>query len=116
RRIVIIGEGEMVAGIKPAVVGVAEAVEFANVDHAGKMARFAAPSRVSNVTAPALATIETILLMVRHPAETAGFQFPPINWGSRSEQIGIGNGTVFDQAQQHAPDGSRVCRIVLRSR
>ena len=31
-RVVIIGEGEMVAGIEPAVVGVAEAVEFADVD------------------------------------------------------------------------------------
>ena len=31
--IVIVGEGEMVAGVEPAVVGVAEAVEFADVDH-----------------------------------------------------------------------------------
>jgi hypothetical protein len=29
----VASEGEMVAGIEPAVVGVAEAVEFANVDH-----------------------------------------------------------------------------------
>ena len=33
RRVVIVGEGEMVAGVEPAVVGVAEAVEFADVDH-----------------------------------------------------------------------------------
>ena len=34
RGVVIAGEGEMVAGVEPAVVGVAEAVEFADVDHA----------------------------------------------------------------------------------
>jgi hypothetical protein len=29
----LIGEGEMVASVEPAVVGVAEAVEWADVDH-----------------------------------------------------------------------------------
>ena len=33
RRVMIIGEGEMVAGVEPAVVGVAQCVEFADVDH-----------------------------------------------------------------------------------
>src|SRR3954462_15105152 len=37
RRIVIIGEGEMVAGVQPAMVGVAERVEFADVDHDGSL-------------------------------------------------------------------------------
>src|SRR5205823_5710801 len=32
--VVIIGEGEMVAGVEPTVFGVAEAVEGADVDHA----------------------------------------------------------------------------------
>jgi hypothetical protein len=34
----IAGEGEMVASIEPAVVGVAERFEFAYVDHAMKVA------------------------------------------------------------------------------
>jgi hypothetical protein len=29
----IVGEGEMMAGVQPAVVGVAEALECADVDH-----------------------------------------------------------------------------------
>src|SRR3546814_753224 len=32
-RVVIAREGEMVTGVEPAMVGVAQAVEFANVDH-----------------------------------------------------------------------------------
>src|SRR3546814_13389191 len=32
-RIMITSEGKMVPGLKPAVVGVAQAVEFADVDH-----------------------------------------------------------------------------------
>jgi hypothetical protein len=47
---VIIGEGEMVAGVQPAVVGMAEAVEFADVDHGRDLGRFAAASSVTRVT------------------------------------------------------------------
>jgi hypothetical protein len=42
-RIVIIGEGEVVTGIEPAVVGVAQRVEFANVDHGLVLSLIAAP-------------------------------------------------------------------------
>jgi hypothetical protein len=47
---VIIGEGEMVAGVQPAVVGMAEAVEFADVDHETDLGRFMGASSVSDVT------------------------------------------------------------------
>jgi hypothetical protein len=41
----------MMAGVEPAVVGVAEAVEWANVDHAADLGRFGTSSSVTNVTA-----------------------------------------------------------------
>jgi hypothetical protein len=37
--VVIVGEREVMAGVEPAMVGVAERVEWANVDHGIKMAR-----------------------------------------------------------------------------
>jgi hypothetical protein len=40
----------MVARVEPAVVGMAEAIEFADVYHAGKVAVCAKPSSVSVVT------------------------------------------------------------------
>jgi hypothetical protein len=43
----------MVAGVEPAVVGVAERSERADVDHAVKMASRAGASSVSHVTVPA---------------------------------------------------------------
>jgi hypothetical protein len=47
---VIIGEGEMVAGVQPAVVGMAEALEFADVDHGRDLGKFMGASSVSDVT------------------------------------------------------------------
>jgi hypothetical protein len=41
----------MMAGVEPAVVGMAEAREFADIDHAVDLGRFAAPSSVRAVTA-----------------------------------------------------------------
>ena len=52
--IVIIGEGKMMAGVQPAVVGVAEAVEFADFYHGREMAVPGRPSSVSGVTAGAI--------------------------------------------------------------
>ena len=48
RRIVIIGEAEMVAGIEPAVVGVAQRSEGSDVDHERKDGR--GPLALSSVT------------------------------------------------------------------
>jgi hypothetical protein len=47
---VIIGEGKMVAGVQPAVVGMAETVEFADVDHGSDLGRFMYASSVRRVT------------------------------------------------------------------
>jgi hypothetical protein len=49
-RVVIAREGEMMVSVEPAVVGVAEAVEGANVDHAAKVATARNPSSVNGVT------------------------------------------------------------------
>jgi len=48
--IVIAGEGKVMAGIKPAVVGMAKAAERSNVDHASEMAHSARPSSITHVT------------------------------------------------------------------
>src|SRR6185369_159603 len=47
--VVIIGEGKMVAGVEPAVVGVAQTVEFADVDHGPEMASRAKASSINDV-------------------------------------------------------------------
>jgi hypothetical protein len=49
-RVIVIREGEMVAGIKPPVVGVAEGVEGADVDHGANLGPSAGASSVSHVT------------------------------------------------------------------
>src|SRR5262249_41597132 len=49
-RVVIIGEREMVAGVEPTVVGVAEAVEGSDVDHEPDLGSFLTSSSVINVT------------------------------------------------------------------
>src|SRR6185369_2518738 len=54
-RVVIIGEGEMVAGVQPAVVGMAETVEFADVDHGPKVASGRMASSVTHVTSASCA-------------------------------------------------------------
>jgi hypothetical protein len=48
----------MMAGVEPAVVGVAEAVEGADVDHAADLGRLGTASSVSDVTKPAPARWE----------------------------------------------------------
>jgi hypothetical protein len=45
--VVIVREGEMVAGVEPAVVGVAEAAEGADIDHETKMGAFDRCTRVT---------------------------------------------------------------------
>jgi hypothetical protein len=46
----IIGEGKMVARIEPPMVGVAEAVEGADVDHGADLGSFVMASSVKDVT------------------------------------------------------------------
>jgi hypothetical protein len=45
----------MVAGIEPAVVGMAERIEFADVDHGTDLGPWRTPSSVSDVTVEASA-------------------------------------------------------------
>ena len=49
--IVVAGEGKMMAGIEPAMVGMAERFEFADVDHEAKVAVLDAGSSINHVTA-----------------------------------------------------------------
>jgi hypothetical protein len=49
----VVREGEVVAGVEPAVVGVAEAAEGSDVDHAADLGFSERPSSVSHVTAEA---------------------------------------------------------------
>src|SRR5438309_3574651 len=49
-RIVVVCEGEVVVRVKPAVVRVAEAAEWANVDHSTKMGAAPSASSVTHVT------------------------------------------------------------------
>src|SRR4051794_17873630 len=49
-RVVIVPEGKMVAGVEPAVVGMAEASEFADIDHDVNLGPSERPSSVSHVT------------------------------------------------------------------
>src|SRR3954452_13846808 len=56
-RVMIAREREMMAGVEPAVVGVAEAVEGADVDHGADLAVRELPSSVTPVTGRGLSAI-----------------------------------------------------------
>jgi hypothetical protein len=49
---VIAREGEVMVGVEPAVVGVAETVEGANIDHGRDVGKDGRASSVSHVTSP----------------------------------------------------------------
>ena len=50
-RITVAREGEMMTGVEPAVVGVAERIEFSDVDHDADLGGPFRPSSVTRVTA-----------------------------------------------------------------
>jgi hypothetical protein len=67
----VVREGKMVAGVEPAVVGMAEAVEFADVDHGRDLGGFTVASSVSDVTVGPGAIRFPIALPRRADAATA---------------------------------------------